>query len=362
MAGSRAHSTRSLSDFFRHSRAAPAYAPRDKVEPSAKEPEAFQDARTAAEARGLAPTRVLGRGGVGVVFATERDDTALAIKVAQPWPTANDAWDASTTKQRLRAPKIGEDGRSLRVIPPTDLALCNRIVTREHQRLGDARDEGVVKAHELFTERGRVGYVMARAEGEAVELKPGPGLAALAKTLHRLHEKSWPHGDLKPENVRVDEGARVTLIDPLPIGMELVTPEWSHLNFLVSTPLVNSADPRDRRMEYRYRDLVALALMASQAFAGERPWGHPEVARMLDRGVSMERKREELVKARDRLKKILPKVPSTLRPFLALALEPGLWPEEGPTFAAYLQARPFETRCDALVTLDITTLFADACR
>ncbi len=138
--------------------------------------------------------------------------------------------------------------------------------------------------------------------------------------------------------------------------------EWSHLNFLVSTPLVNSADPRDRRMEYRYRDLVALALMASQAFAGERPWGHPEVARMLDRGIAMERKREELSKARERLKRILPKVPSVLRPFLALALEPGLWPEEGPTFAAYLQARPFETRCDALVTLDVGALFAEACK
>lgn len=332
------------------------------METSVPERDEYLDARDAAEARGLAPSRVLGRGGVSVVFAGTRDSNDLAIKVAHPWAIDSDAWDASTTLQRLRTPRIGDDGRSLRVVPPTDLVLCNRIITREHQRLSDARDEGVVTAHELFTERGRVGYVMARAEGPSLELKPGPSLAALAKTLRRLHERPWPHGDLKPENVRVLSAERVMLIDPLPIGVDLVTPEWSHLNFLVSTPLVNSADPRDRRMEYRYRDLVALALMASQAFAGERPWGHPEVARMLDRGIPMDRKREELSRARERLKKILPKVPAVLRPFLALALEPGLWPEEGPTFAAYLQARPFETRCDALVTLDVGALFAEACK
>ena len=47
---------------------------------------------------------------------------------------------------------------------------------------------------------------------------------------------------------------------------------------------------------------------------------------------------------------------------VALALEPGLCPEEGPTFAAYLQARPFETRCDALVTLNMGALFQEACK
>lgn len=325
------------------------------------DPDEFPDARTAAEARGFAPSGVLGRGGVGVVFATERGDERLAVKVAQPWAVDSDAWDAGTTRQRLRAPRLGDDGRSLRVVPPTDLTLCNRVVAREHQRLVDAADEAVVKPMEVFSERGRTGYVMARVEGDALELKPSPALAALARSLYRLHQKSWPHGDLKPENVRVLAPDRVVLIDPLPIGMDLITPEWSHLNFLVSTPLVNSADPRDRRMEYRYRDLVALALMAAQAFAGERPWGHPEVARMLDRGVPMDRKRDELNRARERLRKIVAKVPSGLRPLLALALEPGLWPEEGPTFAAYLQARPFETRCDALVSLDIGKIFTDAC-
>ncbi len=330
------------------------------MESGASERDEFSDARSVAEARGLAPTRVLGRGGLGVVFATEREGTPLAVKIAQPWAVDSDAWDAGTTLQRLRAPRLGADGRSLRVVPPTDLVLCNKIITREHARLVEASDDGVVRAHELFNERGRAGYVMARAEGPAVKLEPGPALVTLARTLYRLHEKSWPHGDLKPENARVVDPERVVLIDPLPIGLELVTPEWAHLNFLISTPLVNSADPRDRRMEYRYRDLVSLALMAAEAFAGERPWGHPEVARMLDRSIPMGAKREELSQARARLKKIAARLPAPVRSFVQLALEPGLWPEEGPTFAAYLQARPFETRCDALIGFDLGRIFAEA--
>ena len=47
----------------------------------------------------------------------------------------SDAWDAGTTLQRLRAPRLGADGRTLRVVPPTDLVLCNKIITREHARL-----------------------------------------------------------------------------------------------------------------------------------------------------------------------------------------------------------------------------------
>jgi len=322
--------------------------------------EEHADARSAAEARGLGPAQVLGRGGVGVVFAMRRGDDPLAVKVAAPWNTEGEAWDAATTLQRLRTPRIGLGGRSLRVVLPTELAVCNRVVTREHQRLVEARDEAVVKVHEFFVEHGRAGYVMARVEGPAVPLTPGPALLALARALQRLHNAHWPHGDLKPHNVRALDPDRVVLIDPLPIGVELVTPEWSHLNFLISTPLVNSADPRDRRMEYRYRDLVALALMTAEAFAGERPWGHQEVARMLDRSVPMGAKREELSQARVRLKKIVTKLPAPLRPFVQLALDPGLWPEEGPTFAAYLQARPFEMRCDALIGFDLGRIFAEA--
>ena len=38
-----------------------------------------------------------------------------------------------------------------------------------------------------------------------------------------------------------------------------------------------------------------------------------------------------------------------------LALDPGLWPDDGPIFAAYLQARPFEVHCDALTSMPPAT-------
>jgi hypothetical protein len=100
--------------------------------------------------------------------------------------------------------------------------------------------------------------------------------------------------------------------------------------------------------------------MLSQAFTGARPWSHAEVSSMFDRHTPMDTKRAELLAARERLGALLPKAPASLRDFLSLALDPGLWPDEGPTFAAYLQSRPFETRCDALFGMNLPKLVRDA--
>lgn len=301
---------------------------------------------------------VLGRGGVGVVFAARRDDEALAVKVATPWPSLDASRDPAATLDRVRFPRLGDDGRSVKCAPPVEAQLCNRAIEGEVRRLREVSDDALVPIRESFTVNGRAAYSMPRVEGEALKVAPGPSMRALVTALYRLHEKGFAHGDLKPQNIRVhDQG--VTLIDPMPVGSELVTPAWAHLNFLVSTPLVDSADPRDRRLVLRHRDFVALALMFSRAWTGDQPWGHAEVSRMLDRAVTMDEKRAELVRARERLVKLLPRVPATLRPFVNLALDPGLWPEEGPIFAAYLQARPFETRCDAMSSMNLPELLPD---
>ena len=63
--------------------------------------------------------------------------------------------------------------------------------------------------------------------------------------------------------------------------------------------------------------------------------------------------------ARGRLDALLPKLPASLRPFVSLALDPGLWPDDGPIFAAYLQARPFEVRCDALTSMPLGRIFRE---
>jgi len=310
--------------------------------------------------QGLQVESVLGRGGVGVVFAATREGAPVAVKMAWPWPLAEERLDESVTQQRLRQPLVTADGLALHCVTPASLSVCNRVVQGEAGRLLGTTDDAVVRCLGRVQVGPRHGYVMPRVKGTALPLKPGPALVQLAKTLRRLHEAEWPHGDLKPENVRVSESGEVTLIDPLPVGCELLTPAWTHLNFLVASPLVDSADPRDRRMVARHRDLVALALITAESFAGSRPWGHLEVTRILDRAVSSPTKRNDLATARERLQGLVPKLPKAVRPLVSLALEPGIWPEEGPIFAAYLQARPFETRCDALSTLDIGALLAEA--
>ncbi|MBL8601111.1 MAG: hypothetical protein JNK72_04225 [Myxococcales bacterium] len=323
-------------------------------------PAEYADLAEGLEKQGLAIESVLGRGGVGVVFAARQDDAKVAVKIAHPHVAESEAWSATSTVQRLRVPKLTADGLAVHCIPAVSLSLCNRVVQGETVRLLDTKDEAVVRSLGRIQLGNRQGYLMPRVTGDALSLKPGPGLTNLARAIHRLHQVDWPHGDLKPQNVRVNADGGVTLIDPLPVGSELLTPEFSHMNFLVASPLVDSADPRDRRMVARHRDLVALALMVSEAFAEMRPWGHNEVARMLDRSVSMHTKRMDLANARDRLQTLLGKLPKPLKAFVSLALEPGIWPEEGPIFAAYLQARPFETRCDALSTLDVGALVAEA--
>jgi len=330
------------------------------VDGASEIPAEYADVVEGLRAQGLRVSSVLGRGGVGVVFAAERDASPVAVKVAWPWARAEERLDDAHTAQRVRQPLVTADGLSLHCLTATSQALCNRVVQAEAARLQATDDTAVVRCLGRVQVGARHGFVMPRVDGKALTLTPGPALVAFARALRRLHEADWPHGDLKPENVRVADGGAVTLIDPLPVGSELLTPAWTHLNFLVAAPLVDSADPRDRRMVARHRDLVALALMSAEAFTGSRPWGHLEVTRILDRAVSTPTKRNDLANARDRLQALVPKLPKSLRAFVSLALEPGIWPEEGPIFAAYLQARPFETRCDALCTLDVGALMAEA--
>ncbi|MDO9018500.1 MAG: lipopolysaccharide kinase InaA family protein [Deltaproteobacteria bacterium] len=319
----------------------------------------YIDAISALDVRGYTVEGVLGRGGIGVVFAATYESKPVAVKVAWPHTGEHDGALGEKTVHRLRAPKLSEEGLGPRFIPPTELGRCNRVLLGEVSRIREAEHPSVITVTSQFAVDARQAYVMPRLRGRVLDPTSTKDVARLAEEIHQLHDLHWPHGDLKPENVLFDDEGKVTLIDPLPVGLDLVTPDWTHLNFLVSSPLVESADPRDRRMYLRHRDLVALALMGAQAVTGERPWGHAEVIRMADRSVGIEAKREVLRLARARLDALLPKLPAAMRPFVGLALDPGLWPDDGPIFAAYLQARPFEVRCDALTSMNLARIFRE---
>ena len=320
------------------------------------------EAISALDVRGFNVEGVLGRGGAAVVFAAPPERTPVAVKVAWPSAAGHDGGLADPTLHRVRIPRLGYDGLGPKFVPPSELTRCNRVLLGEYQRVREVSSTSLVEAHAQFLVEGRQAYAMARVEGRPLDPYSRADVARLAEELQQLHELGWPHGDLKPGNVLLRDDGKLVFIDPLPVGIDLSTPAWNHLNFLVSSPLVDSADPRDRRMYLRHRDLVALALMATQAFTGERPWGHAEVTRMADRGVPIEVKREILRNARQRADTLVSKMPSVLRPFASLALDPGLWPDDGPIFAAYLQARPFEVRCDALTSMPLGRMFRDAAR
>lgn len=319
----------------------------------------YIDAISALDVRGYTVEGVLGRGGIGVVFAATYESKPVAVKVAWPNGADHDGGLAEKTVHRLRAPKLTDDGLGPRFVPPTELGRCNRVMLGEVSRIREAASEALVPVTSQLVVEGRQAYVMPRLRGRTLDPTSTKDVARLAEEIHHLHEQHWPHGDLKPENVLFADDGKVTFIDPLPVGLDLVTPDWTHLNFLVSSPLVESADPRDRRMFLRHRDLVALALMAAESITGSRPWGHAEVTRMADRAVGIDAKREVLRVARAKLDATLPKLPAALRPFVALALDPGLWPDDGPIFAAYLQARPFEVRCDALTSMNLARIFRE---
>lgn len=324
----------------------------------------YIDAISALDVRGYTVDGVLGRGGAGVVFAAIHESKPVAVKVAWPNPPDHDGGLGEKTVHRLRAPKLGDDGTGPRFVPPTELGRCNRVLLGEVSRLREVTHPSLISVTAQFALEARQASVMPRLTGRPLDPSSRKDVAKLAEALQHLHDQHWPHGDLKPENVMFldesyREGGGVMLIDPLPVGLDLVTPAWSHLNFLVSTPLVESADPRDRRMFLRHRDLVALALMTAQAWTGERPWGHAEVVRMADRTVGIDAKREVLRVARVKVDAVVPKLPVALRPFVSLALDPGLWPDDGPIFAAYLQARPFEVRCDALTSMPLGKIFRE---
>ena len=319
----------------------------------------YIDAISALDVRGYTVEGVLGRGGIGVVFAATHDSRPVAVKVAWPHSGEHDGGLGDKSVHRLRAPRLTDSGHGPRFVPPTELGRCNRVLLGEVNRIREVEHPSVIAVTSQFSLDGRQAYEMPRVRGRALDPSSPKDVARLAEEIHQLHDLQWPHGDLKPENVILRDDGSVIFIDPLPVGLDLVTPDWTHLNFLVSTPLVESADPRDRRMFLRHRDLVALALMTAQAVTGERPWGHAEVARMADRSVGIEAKRELLRHARAKLDALLPKLPVTLRPFVGLALDPGLWPDDGPIFAAYLQARPFEVRCDALTSMPLGRMFRE---
>jgi predicted Ser/Thr protein kinase len=131
----------------------------------------------------------LGRGGMGVVYAVERDGATYALK--------------------LLSPALADDGRALQRFQ------------REARGLARLRHPGIVGVHETGAYQGVPFLVMDRAEGPtlaeiALPLEPRRAariVADLADAVAAAHGAGILHRDLKPSNVVLRSGDRPLLLD-----------------------------------------------------------------------------------------------------------------------------------------------------
>lgn len=193
--------------------------------------------------------RVLGEGGVGIVFAA-RDaslERPIAIKVLRP---------------ELR-----------------ERAELRAALLHEGRRLAEVRHPNVVTVHACGTHRGMPFVAMELVEGaNALELLVAAGgrlptdevldlLEAIARGLDALHAIGLVHGDLKPSNVLVGAGRRVKLIDVglggASSGDELIRGTAA---FLAPERLRGLVGPS------RAADLYAFGVTAYQLLTGHLPF------------------------------------------------------------------------------------------
>ena len=95
---------------------------------------------------------------------------------------------------------------------------------KEARRLWQLRGDHIVHIHDLFRENGTAYYVMdlidgcslkayVEAHGAMSEGKVREILSQLLDALEAIHSQHLQHLDLKPANILIDKGGRVTLID-----------------------------------------------------------------------------------------------------------------------------------------------------
>jgi tetratricopeptide (TPR) repeat protein len=281
--------------------------------------------------------RLLGRGGVGVVY--QAVDLELGREVALKF---------------LASPRTGTDRDEIRF-------------RREAQATASLDHPNIGTVYEIGEQEGRRFIAMAFYDGEtlAARLRREPGnrlpvaeavavAGQLASALAAAHGAGVVHRDLKPDNVMVLRDGRVKLLD---FGLAQWT-RWADLPHVTEHGMaVGTAAymaPEQLRAEESgpATDLWALGVIVHEMLAGGRPFGGERKGMV--HNILHESPRP--------LHEVRPDIPPTLERIAArcLAKEPGKRPADGREILAELVAAGLWESGSSGSVMPITTVIAAA--
>jgi hypothetical protein len=205
----------------------------------------------------------IGSGATGRVFRGRRrfDDAPVAIKVLRP----EFAKETDAVVRFLRQ----------RTVLPT--------VTHPH----------LVRVHDLVAEGEVIAVIMDLVQGEDLRQVIRRGALTLAQSLQiigqmagalaAVHAAGVVHRDIKPENVLVqwDGAAPWAMLTDFGLAKVLDSPVWTSASQLHGTPAYLAPEVVSGRKAGPPADIYALAVMAYELLAGQRPFQADNTAALL---------------------------------------------------------------------------------
>jgi serine/threonine protein kinase len=209
---------------------------------------------------------VLGRGGMGVVYAAE--DTRLGRLVA------------------------------LKALPPhvSGDRVARERLAREARAAAALAHPGIATVYSLDEIEGDVYIASELVRGHTLreELAAGPltgdaltdTLAQIAGALDAAHSRGIVHRDLKPENVLRDETGRIKIVDfGLARPVTPATPGLTAAGVFIGTPGYMAPEQlRGQAVDAR-ADVFGFGVMAYELASGRHPFGQGDSASLLERVV-----------------------------------------------------------------------------
>ncbi|HVR73216.1 MAG TPA: serine/threonine-protein kinase, partial [Planctomycetota bacterium] len=207
--------------------------------------------------RGFRIERLIGRGGVGAVYA---------------------AWDE--TLERPVAIKVLRRGAA---------ADVRERVIREARKAAGIQDAGIVTVYSVIDEGEEPAIVMELVEGHPIDRaaaalgfrEKAKLLQAVARALSVAHERGVIHRDLKPENVIVTPDLRPKVVD---FGLAVdVGEEEGPGRFFKGTPLYASPEQAAARSLTPASDVFSFGSLMFTVLAGKPPFQGVTVEEVFER-------------------------------------------------------------------------------